>query len=177
VTYDPTKAGNCASGALRSFGARALVCFALSLLCGALIGYALGAHTGVRPGVEAGARVDAASLAQALPWKAEIANEPAARQQMARLLEEVRINRAQMEALRHAAETQRAGERLKALETAREALTEGLRAEERAAGRLATELTHVHERLDRLEKGAIDMAPTASIVAPAQKRAERKPKN
>jgi hypothetical protein len=150
---------------------------ALSIMAGAVVGYGFGQSAGVRSAVEAGARVDAASLAAALPWKPEIASQSAERQQIARLLEEVRVNRAQIEAMRHATEHLRAGERLRALETARDAAVEGARAQDRAAAQLSSELARVGERVERLEKRAADMTPTASIPAPERKRVDGKPRS
>lgn len=170
----PASAGPGARVKALAPGRGGMLRLSLSVVAGLVLGYALGARTGVRPALEAGARVDAVSLAQALPWKAEIASEPAERRQIARLLEEVRVNRARIEALRHATETARIGERVKALETARDAATEAARAQERRSAQLGADLARVGDRLGALERRAVDMTPTATISLPERKRPDAK---
>lgn len=129
---------------------------AFSVAAGAVAGYLVGAHTGVRPAVEAGLRIEAASLSQALPWKTEIAAGAGDRREVARLTDEMRFLRAEMEQLRRNAETARP-------------------APGPAAGaETAARLDRIEGRLGRLERDGADKSPTSS-VAPAERPAAAKP--
>lgn len=135
---------------------------ALSIVAGIAVGYFVGSHTGVRPAVEAGARVEAASLAQALPWKSEIASDAGDKHEIAHLLDELRSLRAQIEQVRHTVEAARAGER---------------------AAETASRLDKFEERIGRVERlgadrtatGAIAPVDRAAAAKPEQKRPETKP--
>lgn len=126
---------------------------ALSIIAGVAVGYFVGSHTGVRPAVEAGARVDAASLAQALPWKSEIASDVGDKREIAHLLDELRSLRAQIEQVRHTVEAARAGERV---------------------AETTSRLDKFEERLGRVERLGADRTATGSI-APADRAAAAKP--
>lgn len=111
---------------------------ALSMICGMVVGFYLGFQTGVKPGLQAGA-----TLSQALPWKTEIASEPAETQEIARLLDEVRRNRAQIEAMRH--------------------VMESSRAMERSGADLLARLDRLEERLNRVIPASVDFTLTSAI--------------
>jgi hypothetical protein len=117
-----------------------------SIAAGMAAGFALGSRTGVKTALEAGRSIDAETLGKALAWKPEIAAGAPERREIAQLLDELRTARAQMEAYRHDRETMRAAERLRALETAREA-------GDRSA---AARAEKIEMRLDRLERMSID---------------------
>ncbi len=136
---------------------------ALSVVMGGAGGLILGADTGVKSALEAGARVDAATLAQALPWKIEIASEPSAKLDIARLLDEMRGLRAQIEQMRHNAEISRTAERLRALEAARETSAEAELALNRALAAQTARLDEIEARLSRVERFGADATPVGAV--------------
>lgn len=136
---------------------------ALSVAFGGAGGLILGANTGVRPALEAATRVDAAILAQALPWKLEVASNSSARLDLARLLDEIRGLRAQIEQMRHNAETSRAAERLRALEPPRAPAAEAEPTLNRAAAALTARLGEIELRVSRLERAGADATPVGAI--------------
>lgn len=135
---------------------------ALSTLSGLAVGFYLGFHTGVKPALKAGARIDGAALEQALPWKTQIATEPVDRRQIARLLDEARANRAQIEAMRHTLENAHALERLRALENAKETGAEASRAQEKANAAILARLDRLEQRL-RAPSPGVDFSPTSAL--------------
>jgi len=116
---------------------------ALAILAGCALGFELGVRAG-DPGLPAPAR------------SAETAGLNAA--DVARLREDVRGLRAQIEQLRHLAETSRTSERLKALEAAHEAGA----AQALLLGATVTKLGQLEARLERLERAQADPTPTGS---------------
>jgi hypothetical protein len=127
---------------------------AFSVGMGAVFGYLVGSRTGVREAVEEGARVEAASLAEALPWKPEVAaSQPPDKREIARVLDQLRSLRAQIEQMRHQAETARPA------------------ADPAGAGEIAARFSRLEERLDRLERASADKAATGAF-APAAKPEE-----
>jgi hypothetical protein len=131
-----------------------------SIVAGTAAGYVLGSHTGVRDGLEAGQSIDAETLSKALAWKPEIAStDLRRRREIAQLLDEVRSARAQLESLRHEKEALRPAERLRALESARE------------AG--ASRLDRLEARLGRLERTQIDPTPTGALPKTAERKEPR----
>lgn len=132
-----------------------------SIVAGLSLGYFSGTHTGVHPALEAGARVSAANLAQALPWKSEVYGE-AGGAPLAQLLEETRTLRAQLEQIRHAAENARVSERLHSLEAGLEAA----RASERGdAAETGARLGALEARLARLELALADRTPVGALAS------------
>ncbi len=150
------------------------VALAVSIIGGGAAGLTLGENTGVRSAIEAGAKIDVATLAQALPWKLEVASGGSSPPDIAVLLEDVRGLRAQIEQMRHAAETQRAGDRLKSLETAQGASLGAEQALDRTATALATRLNEIDARLARLERVGSDTTPTGAISRTEQGRSAEK---
>ena len=134
-----------------------------SVTLGLALGYVSGSRTGVRPALEAGGRVDAASLARALPWKNEIAAEAVDRRQVARLLDDLRSLRAQVEQMRHASETSRILDRIHALEVAGRAAPP---APSRSKVDPTARLVKLEERFARLERAGADRTATGSIAKP-----------
>jgi hypothetical protein len=133
----------------------------VSVVAGLSLGYFSGTHTGVHPALEAGARVSAANLAQALPWKSEVYGE-AGGAPLAQLLEETRALRAQLEQIRHSAENARVSERLHSLEAGQEAA----RASERGgAAETGARLEALEARLARLELALADRTPVGALAA------------
>jgi hypothetical protein len=126
-----------------------------------LVGGALGLELGVRAG----------GLAQPPSGRfAETAAPPAAgAAEVARLREDVRSLRAQIELLRHTAEIARTAERLKALETAHE--TSAAHAQLPSA--TATRLDSLEARLQRLERVGVDATPTALIQRPGARNGRK----
>ena len=134
-------------------GRRFFTSFWAALALAILVGGALGLELGMRAGGLApppSGRVAAAS-----PTAVGAAD-------VARLREDVRSLRAQIEQLRHAAETSRTSERLKALEMAHE--TSAAHAQLPSA--TATRLDALEARLERLERVGVDTTPTALIQRP-----------
>ncbi len=121
---------------------------ALAILAGCALGFELGLRAG-DPGPLAGAR-----SAGTAAWL-----DAAGAAEVARLREDVHSLHAQIEALRHLAETSRAGERLKALEASHEAGA----AQSQLLGATVTKLGQIETRLERLERAQADPTPTGSI--------------
>jgi hypothetical protein len=145
------------------------VALTLSIAAGSLAGAMLGGKTGVKQGLEAGSRLDAAMLAPSGPSTAEVAAQTDPTPEMARMLEEVRGLRAQIEQLRHGVETARNADRSRAQETARDA---GLEAQQQALDQttaaLGAKLAEIDSRLARLERSGADTTPVGSIAKPAR---------
>ncbi|ATQ67560.1 MULTISPECIES: hypothetical protein [Methylosinus] len=143
-------------------GLRRAVFVVASIAFGTAAGYMLGSRTGVKDAIEAGQSIDAETLSKALAWKPEVASiDLRRRREIAQMLDDVRSARAQIESLRHEREALRPGERLRALEAARE------------AG--AARLDRLEARLSRLERTQVDPTPTGSVPkTAAPKTAERK---
>ncbi len=144
----------------------------LSIAAGSVAGVILGGQTGVKPALEAGARVETALLAQAPPTKTEAAAQPDPASDVTRLLDDVRGLRAQIEQLRHVAETSRTADQLRAQETARDAnLETQQKALDQTTAALAAKLNEIDGRLARLERSGVDTTPVGSIGRPS--RAQR----
>ena len=115
------------SGGVFSSGGMRLqlgVALTLSIAAGSVAGVILGGKTGVKPGLEAGSRLDAAMLApNGLP-NANAAAQTDPTPEMAHMLDEMRGLRAQIEQLRHGVETARTADRSRAQETAHDASLE-----------------------------------------------------
>jgi hypothetical protein len=149
-------------GVFSSQGLRRAVFVVVSIAVGTSAGFVLGSRTGVKDALEAGQSIDAETLSKALAWKPEVASiDLRRRRDIAQLLEDVRSARAQIESLRHEREALRPGERLRALEAARE------------AG--ATRLERMEGRLSRLERAQLDPTPTGSLPK-APERKEQPPR-
>ena len=121
---------------------------ALAILAGCALGFELGVRAG-DPGQPATAR-----SAETTAWL----NAPSAAD-VSRLREDVRGLRAQIEQLRHLAETSKTGERLKALEAAHEAGAVPMQ----LLSATVTKLGQLEARLERLERAQADPTPTGSI--------------
>jgi hypothetical protein len=156
------------SGGVFSSGGMRLqlgVALTLSIAAGSVAGAMLGGKTGVKQGLEAGSRVEAAMLA---PGGSATAAPPAQidpTPEMARVLDEMRGLRAQIEQLRHGVETARTADRSRAAETARDA---GLEARQQALDLTAAKLAEIDSRLARLERSGADPTPVGSIAKPAR---------
>jgi TolA-binding protein len=143
-----SRRGGASEGLLASLSARAWAglpnsfwsALALSALLGAALGLRLG---GGLPGAPA-PEDSTARLAETLPGA-----------EVARLVDELRGLRAQIEQMRHNAELQRVAERVKALETARDALAD---ANGQTAAQLAARLASVEARLAEIEVAGADSA-------------------
>jgi hypothetical protein len=152
-----------------------LVALSISVAAGGLAGLLLGEKTGVKPAIEA-ARTEDAKLARA----ASSALEPlAGGSSVASLIDELRSLRAQMEQMRHAAETQRAAERLKTVESAQSANGDALQGVENAIATLAARLGQMDDRLARLERFGSDATPVGAICQaeqppPPEKKARKR---
>ena len=134
-------------GGLRSYcGA-----LALAILVGAALGFELGMRAGALAPSPGARNAETAWL--------DAAGAP----EVARLRDDVRSLRAQIEQLRHLAENSRAAERLKALEAAHEAGA----AQAQLAGSTAAQLGRLEARLERLERASADTTPTGLIQRPA----------
>lgn len=142
---------------------RLYVFVAASIAAGMIAGFFFGSRTGVKDALEAGASIDGPAMSKALAWKSEIASGAAERQEIARLTDEVRSLRAQMESVRHGGEALRAAERLRALEATREADREASRANEKAIAANAARIDRLETRVDVLERAKIDRTPTGAL--------------
>lgn len=132
---------------------------AASIAVGMLVGFLFGSHTGVKEALDAGASADGPALSKALAWKPEIAAGAGDRSEIARLLEDVRSMRAQLESLRHGGETLRAAERLRALEASHEAS----HVNEKAVTTAAARIDKLEARLNLLEPTKIDRTPIGAV--------------
>jgi hypothetical protein len=151
---------------------RRLAYVGASIAAGLTAGYLFGSHAGVKGSHEAAAPSEPASVAQARPTKPEAA-DARDREEIARLAEDVRAMRAQVDRLRQGADSLRASERLRALEAARE--------ERRDAGKAnaatVAKLDRLEARLAHLERATADRTPTGSLPkdrAPAKPADERR---
>lgn len=146
-----------------------------SIAAGMIVGFLFGSRAGVKDAIEAGADINGPAMSKALSWKQEIASGAAERQEIARLTDEVRSLRAQLESMRHGGEALRAAERLRALETARDADREAGRAHEKAIASASARIEKIETRLDLIERAKIDRAPTGSVPKPDRDRPARGP--
>ena len=145
------------------------VALTLSIAAGSVAGVILGGKTGVKPGLEAGSRFDAAMLAPGESATAQVAAQSDPTPEMARMLDEVRGLRAQIEQLRHGVETARTADRARAQETARDASLEAReQALDQTTATLAAKLSEIDSRLARLERSGADATPVGSIAKPAR---------
>jgi hypothetical protein len=126
---------------------------ALAILIGAALGFELGMRAG---GLGPSTRTPIAETA----WL-----EAAGAAEVARLRDDVRSLRAQIEQLRHLAETSRTAERPKAFEMAHEPSA----AQAQLAGSTPTKLDLFEARLERLERAGADATPTGLIHRPVPK--------
>ncbi len=139
-----------------------LALLSVSIVCGLALGFA-GVRAALKPAADAGQ----AALTQALPLKKEISSAAGESREIGQLLDDVRTLRAEVEALLHKNENARLAERLRALETGRD-----------AAAALGPRLDRLEERLARLE--GVDPTPTGALTKadsgapkPVAKAAER----
>jgi len=114
---------------------------------------ALGCVVGLVFGSGAGATRDFAAVPQPESSNAEVA----------RLLHELRGLRAQIEQIRHASETLRAADRLRALEAAHDAGLAAQAEAKNAAAPVVSRLAELDARIARLERPASDMTATGAI--------------
>jgi hypothetical protein len=153
---------------------RGFIYIGAAIAAGMAVGYLLGSGAGLKNRAEPVVGNERASIQQALPWKAEVASSAADRRDAARLTDEIRLVRTQIEQLRRSAETQRSSERLRALETAREESHDALKAN-------AAKLEKLEARLSQLERASADRTPTGSLAKDRvaklaeEQRAEAKP--
>ena len=167
-----TGGGGFFSGGVFSSGGLRLqlgVALTLSIAAGSVAGVILGGKTGVKPGLEAGSRLDAAMIAPSEPPTAQAVAQTGATPEMARMLDEVRGLRAQIEQLRHGVETARAADHVRAQETTRDASLEAReQALDQTTATLAAKLAEIDSRLARLERSGADTTPVGSIAKPAR---------
>ena len=133
-------------------GRRAFHSFRGALALAILAGCALGFELGVRAG-------DPSLPVSARSGETVAGLNSAGADDVTRLREDVRGLRAQIEQLRHLAETSRTSERLKALEAAHEAGA----AQAQLLSATVTKLGQLEARLERLERAQADPTPTGSI--------------
>ncbi|MGA8169437.1 MAG: hypothetical protein WB816_01155 [Methylocystis sp.] len=150
------------------------VALTLSIAAGSLAGAFLGGKSSVKSGLEAGSRLDAAMLEPNSASNAGVAQtDPTP--EMARMLDEVRGLRAQIEQLRHGVEIARAGDHARGQETARDA---GLEAQQQALDQttaaLGAKLGELDARLARLERVGVDTTPVGSIPKARARRAGKR---
>lgn len=119
----------------------------------------LGGAAGLEFGAGAGAARDFAAVVQPEASNAEVA----------RLLHEVRGLRAQIEQIRHASETLRVADRLRALEAAPDAGLANQTEAKNAAAPVVSRLAELDARIARLERPGSDMTATGAIKPRAGK--------
>jgi hypothetical protein len=154
---------------------------ALALGFGAYAGTQIGIE---RPGDSAAAEETSVNVATALPWKRDVAMASTQGREIARLKEEVRGVRAQVDALKANPDPARQAQELRSLRAGLESLKEGLAATRtdaanaiaqvsasqspKAAERDQQRIEKIAERLDRLERQMADPSPVAAIVPKAE---------
>ena len=167
-----TGGGGFFSGGVFSSGGLRLqlgVALTLSIAAGSVAGVILGGKTGVKPGLEAGSRLDSAMIAPSEPPTAQAVAQTGPTPEMARMLDEVRGLRAQIEQLRHGVETARAADHVRAQEMTRDASLEAReQALDQTTATLAAKLAEIDSRLARLERSGADTTPVGSIAKPAR---------
>ena len=159
------------SGGVFSSGGMRLqlgVALTLSIAAGSVAGVILGGKTGVKPGLEAGSRLDAAMLAPNGPPTANAAAQTDPTPEMAHMLDEMRGLRAQIEQLRHGVETARTADRSRAQETAHDASLEARQQALDQTTATLPQLAEIDARLARLERSGADTTPVGSIAKPAR---------
>ena len=150
---------------------------ALALGFGAYAGTQIGIE---RPGDSAAAEETSVNVATALPWKRDVAMASTQGREIARLKEELRGVRAQVDALKANPDQARQTQELRSLRAGLESLKEGLAATRtdaanaiaqvsasqspKAAERDQQRIEKIAERLDRLERQMADPSPVAAIV-------------
>jgi hypothetical protein len=142
---------------------------------GMAVGYLLGSGAGLKNGRDNAAQNERTSLVQALPWKSEVTTDAGGVRETARLADEIRSVRTQIEQLRRSADGARAAERLRVLETARDENRDVVKT-------TAAKIEKLEARLSQLERVSADRTPTGSLqkdrvakLADEQQRAEPKP--
>jgi hypothetical protein len=116
-------------------------------------------------GLELGTRAGGLAPSMSAPIAETAGLDAAGAAEVARLRDDVRSLRAQIEQFRHLVETSKPAERLRALETAHEASA----AQAQLAGSTATKLDLFEARLERLERAGADTTPTGLIRRPLPK--------
>ncbi len=169
---DTSKTQETLSGLRKQFWAALLI----SIGAGGAAGLSLGENTGVKEAIQAGAKIDGIKIARVGGTPDTMT--PTETQSVASLVDELRGLRAQMEQMRHAAESQRVAERLKALETTQSANQDTLQGIDNAVGASAARLNDIDGRLTRLERAGADATPVGAIskteqVSSAEKRGRR----
>jgi hypothetical protein len=139
------------------------VALTLSIAAGSVAGAMLGGTAGVKSGLEAGSRLDAAMLAPGQASKTDVAAQSDPTQEMARMLDEVRGLRAQVEQIRHGVETARTADRAPARDASPEAREQAL---DQTTAALAAKLEGIDSRLARLERSGVDTTPVGAITRP-----------
>ena len=154
---------------------------ALALGFGAYAGTQIGIE---RPGDSAAAEETSVNVATALPWKRDVAMASTQGREIARLKEELRGVRGQVDALKANPDQARQAQELRSLRAGLESLKEGLAATRtdtanaiaqvsasqspKAAERDQQRIEKIAERLDRLERQMADPSPVAAIVPKAE---------
>ncbi len=130
---------------------------ALAILAGAALGTEFGLRAGALAPPTRGLISETVSL------------DAAGAAEVARLRDDVRYLRAQIEQLRHLVETSKTSERLKALEAAHDASL----AHAQLTASIATKLGALEARLERLEHASVDATPTSLIQRPGPKKSAK----
>jgi hypothetical protein len=130
---------------------------ALALLAGAALGMEFGLRAGSLAPPARGRISETVSL------------DAAGAAEVARLRDDVRALRAQIEQLRHLVEISKTSERIKALEAAHDA---GV-AQSQLAAATAARLGGLEARLERLEHASVDTTPTSLIQRSGSKKPAR----
>jgi len=149
-----------------SLGRQFWAALTVSIVGGSLAGLTMGGDTGVRSAIEAGRRMEAVIPAQTSPAKTAVASAAGGQPDAAHLLEDIRGLRAQIEQMRHTAETQRSGERLRTLEAAQATNADLEQDRGRELTALANRITEIDARLERLERAGADATPVGAIIKP-----------
>ena len=146
------------------------------------IALGLGAYAGTQVGfdrpLESAAQDVSVNLAAALPWKRDVAMASTQSREIARLKEELRSVRAQVDNLKSSPDQARQAQELRSLRASLESVKEGLTAVRgdtaAAIAQVASaqpakgtdRIEKIAERLDRLEKHLADATPVATVPKP-----------
>ncbi|MBV8848985.1 MAG: hypothetical protein JOZ16_05310 [Methylobacteriaceae bacterium] len=156
-----------------------------ALAAGIALALGLGAYAGTQIGIEhpgdnASAAETSVNVAAALPWKRDVAMASTQAREIARLKEDLRGLKTQLDVLKSNPDQARQAQEMRSLRASLETLKEGLSATRTDAANAIAQVSasaspksgdrdqqkveKIAERLDRLERQIVDSTPTATIA-------------
>jgi hypothetical protein len=152
-----------------------------ALAAGMTLALGFGAYAGTQIGIEwpggAAAQDPSVNVAAALPWKREVAMASTQTREIARLKEELRGVRTQVDALKANPDQARQAQELRSLRASLETLTDTANAIAQVSSAQSSKgvserdqqrIDKLAERLDRLERQTADQTPVAAVPPKAE---------